>query len=198
MSDFAELCVTTNFSFLRCGLASGGDGGAGRRAWARRHRHRRPQHAGGRGARAHESEMREGEGRHVRLIVGARLVFRDGTPDVIAYPKDRAAYANLTRLLTLRQSARAERRMPSRCSRISWSTRKACRRSSCRRSNPAIRPMRSRPICSAPSAPRAKFGSPRRSVFDGEDRRRIAVAQSARGANRRAAAGHHRAANASR
>jgi error-prone DNA polymerase len=36
-----------------------------------------------------------------RLIVGARLVFADGTPDVIAYPTDRAAWGRLTRLLTL-------------------------------------------------------------------------------------------------
>jgi error-prone DNA polymerase len=36
-----------------------------------------------------------------RLIVGARLVFSDGTPDVIAWPVDRAGYADLCRLLTL-------------------------------------------------------------------------------------------------
>jgi error-prone DNA polymerase len=36
-----------------------------------------------------------------RLIVGARLVFADGTPDVIAYPTDRPAWGRLTRLLTL-------------------------------------------------------------------------------------------------
>ena len=37
----------------------------------------------------------------LRLIVGARLVFADGTPDVVAYPRDRAAWGRLTRLLTL-------------------------------------------------------------------------------------------------
>jgi error-prone DNA polymerase len=47
--------------------------------------------------RAHVMAKEQG----VRLIVGARLTFRDGTPDLIAYPKDRTAYANLTRLLTL-------------------------------------------------------------------------------------------------
>lgn len=36
-----------------------------------------------------------------RLVVGARLVFADGTPDIIAYPVDRAAWGRLTRLLTL-------------------------------------------------------------------------------------------------
>lgn len=36
-----------------------------------------------------------------RLIVGARLVFADGTPDVIAYPMTRYGWGQLTRLLTL-------------------------------------------------------------------------------------------------
>jgi error-prone DNA polymerase len=36
-----------------------------------------------------------------RLIVGARLVFADGTPDVIAYPATRHGWGRLTRLLTL-------------------------------------------------------------------------------------------------
>lgn len=35
-----------------------------------------------------------------RLVVGARLVFQDGTPDIVAYPADRAAWGRLTRLLT--------------------------------------------------------------------------------------------------
>lgn len=36
-----------------------------------------------------------------RLLTGARLVFNDGTPDVIAYPETRAGWGRLTRLLTL-------------------------------------------------------------------------------------------------
>jgi error-prone DNA polymerase len=36
----------------------------------------------------------------LKLVVGARLVFRDGSPDVLAYPRDRAAYGRLCRLLT--------------------------------------------------------------------------------------------------
>ena len=36
-----------------------------------------------------------------RLVVGARLVFADGTPDIVAYPVDRAGWGCLTRLLTL-------------------------------------------------------------------------------------------------
>ena len=36
----------------------------------------------------------------MRVVVGARLVFRDGTPDLLAYPRDRAAYGRLCRLLS--------------------------------------------------------------------------------------------------
>jgi len=36
-----------------------------------------------------------------RYVVGVRLVFADGTPDIIAYPTDREAYGRLCRLLTI-------------------------------------------------------------------------------------------------
>jgi len=36
-----------------------------------------------------------------RLVVGARLVFRDGTPDIVAYPATRYGWGRLTRLLTI-------------------------------------------------------------------------------------------------
>ena len=100
--SFAELCVTTNFSFLRSGshpeemveqafaLGLVGIGVADRNTLAGV-------------VRAYvkaKSLKDEGKG-DIRLIVGTRLVFRDGTPDLIAYPKDRAAYSNLTRLLTV-------------------------------------------------------------------------------------------------
>ena len=35
-----------------------------------------------------------------RLVVGARLVFMDGTPDIVAYPATRMGWGRLTRLLT--------------------------------------------------------------------------------------------------
>jgi len=35
-----------------------------------------------------------------KLLVGARLVFVDGTPDILAYPSDRAGYGRLCRLLS--------------------------------------------------------------------------------------------------
>jgi len=37
----------------------------------------------------------------IRLVVGARLSFRDNTPDLLCYPQDRAAWGRLTRLLTV-------------------------------------------------------------------------------------------------
>jgi error-prone DNA polymerase len=35
-----------------------------------------------------------------KLLIGARLVFMDGTPDILVYPCDRAAYGRLCQLLT--------------------------------------------------------------------------------------------------
>jgi error-prone DNA polymerase len=35
-----------------------------------------------------------------RYFVGCRLAFRDGTPDIAVWPRDRAAYGRLCRLLT--------------------------------------------------------------------------------------------------
>jgi len=47
--------------------------------------------------RMHEAAKQAG----IRLLPGARLVFRDDTPDLLCYPTDRAAWGRLTRLLTL-------------------------------------------------------------------------------------------------
>jgi error-prone DNA polymerase len=96
MSSFVELCTTTNFSFLRAGshpedyveqarhLGHAGIGIADVNTLAGM-------------VRAHAKAKEE----KLRLAVGVRLVFRDGTPDIVAYPQDRAAYGRLTRLLTL-------------------------------------------------------------------------------------------------
>ena len=35
-----------------------------------------------------------------KLLIGSRLVFTDGTPDILVYPRDRAAYGRLCQLLT--------------------------------------------------------------------------------------------------
>ena len=49
--------------------------------------------------RAHVAKRESGS--TLRYHPGARLVFSDGTPDILAYPRDRAAWGRLTRLLTL-------------------------------------------------------------------------------------------------
>ena len=36
-----------------------------------------------------------------KLLTGARLCFADGTPDILAYPRDRESYGRLCRLLTI-------------------------------------------------------------------------------------------------
>ena len=43
----------------------------------------------------------EGRGLNFKLITGARLVFADTTPDIIAYPTTREAWGRLTRLLSV-------------------------------------------------------------------------------------------------
>ncbi len=102
MTGFAELCVTTNFSFLRSGshpeemveeavrLGLVGLGVADRNTLAGVVR-----------AHVKARTMREEGKGDIRVIVGSRLVFRDGTPDIIVYPRDRAGYSNLTRVLTV-------------------------------------------------------------------------------------------------
>jgi error-prone DNA polymerase len=105
---YAEFAVTTNYSFLRgashpgefvarameLGLA--GLGIADRNSVAgivRAHVFARELGAAAAG---------------LRVVSGTRLVFGDGTPDILAYPRDRAAYGRLTRLLT-RGNARARK-----------------------------------------------------------------------------------------
>jgi error-prone DNA polymerase len=43
-----------------------------------------------------------------KLLIGARLLFIDGTPDILVYPRDRAAYGRLCRLLTIGKRAAAK------------------------------------------------------------------------------------------
>ncbi len=97
---FAELCVTTNYSFLRgashpeelvaraAQLGLTGIGIADRNTLAgvvRAHVY----------ARENQPALQG-----LRVVAGARLAFLDGAPDVLAYPRDRAAYGRLCRLLT--------------------------------------------------------------------------------------------------
>src|SRR5262245_7877692 len=96
MRAYAELAVTTNFSFLR-GASSAeelvvrakelgivGLGIADRNSVAGI-------------VRAHSMAKVIG----FKLAVGVRLVFSDGSPDILAYPQNRVGWGCLTRLLTV-------------------------------------------------------------------------------------------------
>jgi error-prone DNA polymerase len=94
---YAEFAVASNFSFLRgashpdelvgraVGLSLAGLGLADRNSVAGV-------------VRAHAASREAGT--RLRFHPGARLVFRDGTPDILAFPVDRAGWGRLTRLLT--------------------------------------------------------------------------------------------------
>ena len=66
--------------------------------------------------------------KNFHLIVGCRLVFVDGTPDLLTWVTDRAAYSRLCRLLTVGRRQSAKRRMPS----LAGGFSRVFRRSSCR------------------------------------------------------------------
>ncbi len=92
---YAELQVTSNFSFLR----------GGSHPWELVERAARlglaaiaitDRNSVAGIVRAHQAAQEAG----IRLIVGARLDLRDGM-SLLAFPEDRAAYARLTTLLTL-------------------------------------------------------------------------------------------------
>ena len=46
------------------------------------------------------SEEIKAKAKDFKLLTGARLVFEDGTPDILAYPQNRAGWGDLCRLLT--------------------------------------------------------------------------------------------------
>src|ERR1700754_1863294 len=96
---YAEIGITTNFSFLRggsdprayvhqacelgipvIGIADSNTLAGGVRAWKELGNPAIPYKP--------------------RLLIGSRLVFIDGTPDIFVYPRDRAAYGRLCQLLT--------------------------------------------------------------------------------------------------
>ncbi len=51
--------------------------------------------------RENESETIQARAKAFKLVTGARLVFCDGTPDIVVYPRNRAGWGQLCRLLTL-------------------------------------------------------------------------------------------------
>src|SRR5947209_5098112 len=110
---YAELAVTTNFSFLRgasspedlvrqaMALGLAGIGIADRNSVAGVVRaysalEQLNEHL--------RDEMPDAELPVFKLIIGARLCFADGTPDILAYPQNRTAWGRLTRLLTVGKS----------------------------------------------------------------------------------------------
>jgi len=98
-SAYAEIGITTNFSFLR--------GGSDSRAYV--HEASRLQipvigiadHNTLAGVvRAHSELDNPAVEFKPKLLIGSRIVFIDGTPDILVYPRDRAAYGRLCQLLT--------------------------------------------------------------------------------------------------
>ncbi|ODT26781.1 MAG: error-prone DNA polymerase [Kaistia sp. SCN 65-12] len=97
---YAELMVTSNFSFLRSGshpeelvsaaiaLGMSGVGICDRNSFA----------GVVRGYVAHRDLKHTAP--DFRYVVGVRLCFADGTPDIVAYPSDREAYGRLCRMLS--------------------------------------------------------------------------------------------------
>ncbi|WP_027134443.1 error-prone DNA polymerase [Geminicoccus roseus] len=95
MSVYAELQVTSHFSFLR-GASSAEELFAAAALLGIPALGITDRHSLAGIVRAHEAARATG----VRLVVGCRLDLADGTT-VLVYPTDRAAYARLCRLLTL-------------------------------------------------------------------------------------------------
>jgi error-prone DNA polymerase len=96
---YAELAVTTNYSFLR-GASHPGQfvEQAASLGYAAIGIADRNSLAGV--VRAFDAWQKLKPENRPRLLVGTRLVFRDGTPDIIAYPRDRIAYGRLCQLLS--------------------------------------------------------------------------------------------------
>ncbi len=98
--SFAELAAATNFSFLH-GASHPGDMVATALALGHSGIGIADRNTVAGVVRAHMAVRDAGEAAaDFRLVVGARLVFVDGTPDIIAYPTDRRAWGRLCRLLT--------------------------------------------------------------------------------------------------
>src|SRR2546421_2938103 len=96
---YAEIGITTNFSFLR--------GGSDPRAYGHQASELRlavigiADHNTLAGVVRAYKELENPEVQYKpKLLIGSRLVFIDGTPDILVYPRDRAAYGRLCQLLT--------------------------------------------------------------------------------------------------
>jgi error-prone DNA polymerase len=96
---YAEIGITTNFSFLR--------GGSHPQDYVRRASELRlpvigiADHNTLAGVvRAYKELGNPAVECKPKLLIGARLVFMDDTPDILVYPAHREAYGRLCRLLT--------------------------------------------------------------------------------------------------
>ena len=101
--SYAELAVTTNYSFLR-GASHPGEFVEQANALAYTAVGIADRNSLAGVVRAYEAWQKLKPGTPPRLLVGARLVFQDGTPDMLVYPQDRAAYGRLCQLLSLGKS----------------------------------------------------------------------------------------------
>ncbi|MCA6125337.1 error-prone DNA polymerase [Bradyrhizobium sp. WSM 1704] len=97
--DYAEIGITSNFSFLR--------GGSDPRAYVHQASELKipviglADHNTLAGVVRAWKELDNDKVVHPpKLLIGARIVFIDGTPDILVYPRDRAAYGRLCQLLT--------------------------------------------------------------------------------------------------
>ncbi|MGB9116007.1 PHP domain-containing protein, partial [Bradyrhizobium sp.] len=96
---YAEIGITTNFSFLR--------GGSHPQDYVHQASHLRLPVIGiadrntlAGVVRAYKELDNPAVKYRPRLLIGSRLVFIDDTPDILAFPRDRAAYGRLCQLLT--------------------------------------------------------------------------------------------------
>ena len=102
MTRYAELQVTTNFSFLR-GASHPWEMVATAQALGLEAVGIVDRNSLAGVVRAWSQVQKMGPGTRVRALTGARLDFADGTPSLLCYPSDREAYGRLTRLLTVGQ-----------------------------------------------------------------------------------------------
>jgi error-prone DNA polymerase len=101
MNAYAELAVTTNFSFL-CGASHPKEFAAAATLLGYSAIGIADRNTLAGVVRMYDElrQTREQAGFAPRQLVGARLGFVDGTPDILAYPVDREAYGRLCRLLS--------------------------------------------------------------------------------------------------
>jgi len=109
---YAEIGITTNFSFLR--------GGSHPKDYVHEAGNLRlaaigiADHNTLAGVVRAYSAIDDPDVKHKpKLLIGSRLVFIDGTPDILVYPRDRAAYGRLCRLLT--RGKRGEETLKGEC-----------------------------------------------------------------------------------